>query len=329
VAVLPLGTGNDLARVLGWGGGFKNEESVSDILHQVESAHTTLLDRWDVKIYSLADKVMAKERKLLDSKVMNNYMGIGMDAGIAIKFHQLREQFPEQFSSQLQNKMWYGQLGAEAYFFPSNPELLSQITFEVDGHVLDTKSQQMEGIIITNIRSYGGGCDLWASSEIEDDLLKLANQNDNEQWQVPSTHDRLLEVVGVRDSLHMGQIQVGLADAYRLAQGRSIKIISPTSSLPLQVDGEPWPQQAPFVVEITHRKQSFMLSRSQTPQHSVLGRVGGVLEWAEAKSVITASQRLTLLRAMTKQLQSSAANLPSPYPSSDLDPLISPGEDSM
>ena len=100
VAVLPLGTGNDLARSLGWGGGYAGER-VSDILSEVAQAHVTLLDRWVVEVTSKkSGAVLGRKR------VLNNYLGVGMDAWIAKKFHSLREAMPHQFGSQLQNKMW-------------------------------------------------------------------------------------------------------------------------------------------------------------------------------------------------------------------------------
>ena len=45
-----------------------------------------------------------RERKTL---TMSNYFGIGVDAAVALDFHQMRERRPEWFWSQLVNKLWY------------------------------------------------------------------------------------------------------------------------------------------------------------------------------------------------------------------------------
>ena len=44
LGIIPLGTGNDLARVLGWGSGYDNEDIV-EVLNDLKNAKTVKLDR--------------------------------------------------------------------------------------------------------------------------------------------------------------------------------------------------------------------------------------------------------------------------------------------
>ena len=49
VGVVPLGTGNDLARVLGWGSQCNDEEKIPALLTDMEKSSFKLLDRWSVQ----------------------------------------------------------------------------------------------------------------------------------------------------------------------------------------------------------------------------------------------------------------------------------------
>ncbi|XP_036257945.1 diacylglycerol kinase delta isoform X6 [Molothrus ater] len=51
LGVLPLGTGNDLARVLGWGSLCDDDTQLLQILEKLERATTKMLDRWSVLTY--------------------------------------------------------------------------------------------------------------------------------------------------------------------------------------------------------------------------------------------------------------------------------------
>lgn len=51
VAVLPLGTGNDLARVLGWGSSCDDDTHLPQLLEKYEKASTKMLDRWSIMTF--------------------------------------------------------------------------------------------------------------------------------------------------------------------------------------------------------------------------------------------------------------------------------------
>lgn len=51
IAVLPLGTGNDLARVLGWGSSCDDNAHLPQLLERYEKSSTKMLDRWSVMVY--------------------------------------------------------------------------------------------------------------------------------------------------------------------------------------------------------------------------------------------------------------------------------------
>ncbi|KRF78930.1 uncharacterized protein Dvir_GJ10956, isoform E [Drosophila virilis] len=57
VAVMPLGTGNDLARVLGWGSSCDDDTHLPQILERYESASTKMLDRWSIMVFEKAISV--------------------------------------------------------------------------------------------------------------------------------------------------------------------------------------------------------------------------------------------------------------------------------
>lgn len=75
VAILPAGTGNDLARVLCWGGGLgviEKRGGLFSVLQDVEHAAVTVLDRWKITIKDNQGKLMAPP------KFMNNYFGMSV-----------------------------------------------------------------------------------------------------------------------------------------------------------------------------------------------------------------------------------------------------------
>jgi diacylglycerol kinase (ATP) len=215
MAIVPLGTGNDLARVLRWGAGYTGAEEPINLLRDVIDAEEILLDRWTVVFHSDENKELEEAKKQMNQAntnednteiyVMNNYIGIGIDAEVALDFHTAREENPNKFNSRLQNKKYYFQMGLRKMMNKSSCKDLNRlVSLEVDGRRIDMP--QIEGIIILNIQSWGGGSNPWGSEK-------------DDQFQKSTHYDGMLEVVGIKGVLHMGQISGGLSGAIRVAQG--------------------------------------------------------------------------------------------------------------
>ena len=112
VGILPLGTGNDLARVFGWGGRY-DEALVKRLSAALKTAEPALLDRWECKI-ERKDRgehdAFGKEGKE-GCVIFQNYLGVGVDAAAALKFHRARDANPRMFFSAASNKLMYGLFG--------------------------------------------------------------------------------------------------------------------------------------------------------------------------------------------------------------------------
>ncbi|KAF6028330.1 DGKQ [Bugula neritina] len=239
IAIFPLGTGNDLARVLRWGPGFTGgTEDLTALLNDIIVAEDIQLDRWTVIFY--CDKEPDDPAAILDSDcqiadtneentqmyVMNNYMGVGIDAELSLSFHNARQKNPDKFNSRIHNKGVYFKVSLKKMTNRENRLLNNIVILEVDGRVVDLPP--LEGLIVLNILSWGSGSHPWG---IEKDPV----------FSTPNHWDGLLEVVGVTGVVHMGKITGGLSNAKRLAQGAHIKLTL-LDTVPIHIDGEPWNQ---------------------------------------------------------------------------------------
>ncbi|KAL1526886.1 hypothetical protein AB1Y20_015577 [Prymnesium parvum] len=292
LAVLPLGTGNDLARVLGWGKGIRLD-GIESMLRSLDSAHVAFVDRW------MVTGVLPEGKTSLR---MANYLSIGCDAKAALLWARMARAVPFLFRLRLLNKLWYIVCGTPEFFLHSYADLSERCRIVCDGKPI-TIPKSLEGLMIASTPSYGGGSDLW--DERRSAPLRTRLRHVQTECSPASMGDGKLEVVGVTGVLHLANALGGISNGVRLCQGSNISVSVVGGGVPLQIDGEPFnidPVEGigsePFEVTIEQTGQALMLASADASGARERPSAAVAIDQALASGSIDVRQRDALLKAL-------------------------------
>jgi len=232
VIPFPMGTGNDLSRVLGWGhigvaGDAKILDALGDILFAAQSGDRwSKLDRWTVSFDSNQPSLSLPSQFVC-------YLSIRYDALIAHRFEEARRRNPSRFTSQSMNQAVYAKEGVKHLFRPCTP-----ITEYVEVRIGDRTvalPPNCRSLKAMNINSAANGVFFWGAEP--------STRSEAEQQCVPHLDDGILEVMATTGVGQLVKCRTTRAHAHRMAQTNRLTIrikgIPPRSEgIALQIDGE-------------------------------------------------------------------------------------------
>lgn len=269
VAVLPLGTGNDMSRVLNWGGGY-TEEPLSRILMHIDEGSVIQLDRWNLEVSAndageidpsdetvdedsgIASPVVKQQsnsepKMQLPLNVMNNYFSLGFDAEVCLEFHESREANPDKFNNRIKNLIFYGKASSATFLQRKALYFYLSTTLQCDGVDLTEKLRETKPVclLFVNIPSYSAGTSPWGHPGKDSD------------FQPQRLDDGYMEVIALTTGT-LATTRVG-GHGERLAQCKEAVLVT-SKSLAMQVDGEPC-RMYPSRIRISRRNQANMLQK--------------------------------------------------------------------
>lgn len=282
VGVVPLGTGNDLARSLGWGPGLHSVSELADYLKWTIAAETVMLDQWQLTLqphsqlpedHKLRSRGSHPQMEIVDDQevfvgLFQNYFSIGIDAQITGLVESARKNtcLGKRCFRWGLGKLCYAAQGARNSGITKcccapHPLLSDRISalrykapFAEEVQHLDLTQEQIHGgqgrcrqITVANINCYGGG-----QKVSEDDSVK--------------PNDGVFEIMGLRNMKALAGIFCRLSQMHTLGKAERMEL-SLVDSGHMQMDGESWYLPTGCGVTIQYHRRVCMLRAPRVSPH--------------------------------------------------------------
>jgi len=269
VAVIPLGTGNDLGRSLGWGAQLENISDLAQYLQWIAAATEVYLDIWritvttevplppDHKFYSPGSHPRPQRKQNTFMGHFQNYFSVGLDARICYDVEESRSH-----RTGFGTWIFRQGLGKLCYFWHILKQCLFGIIFSriitpdveleppvnLSEHYIHSclRKGRCRTLLVTNINSYGAGQKVYYGS------------------QDPS--DGCVEILAARNFMH-GLAVMGQCSALHYVDSLpevTFRFKEPTY---MQIDGEPWYMPVPCKVKIEHHTRAILLRAPKECPH--------------------------------------------------------------
>lgn len=215
VAICPIGTGNDLSRVMGWGAEISDSDLVSPdkLIGKIKRAESVQLDRWLMEV-KFDNRSIITRRLHHDKKMfMYNYFSVGVDALVTLNFHKARASALYVVKSKIVNKFMYFIYGTQQVFIQHCDRLHENLEVFIDD--LKVELPELQSVVVLNIDSWGAGVK----------LVDMIKETDRSFAELHSTSDQKAEVFGVASSFHIAQLQVGLTKPLKLGRAKEVRVI--------------------------------------------------------------------------------------------------------
>lgn len=238
--VIPLGSGNDMSRALGWGKKFPGMTRLATYMEALQTARPHKLDVWRLAAVNAEPSEPGQDDHGARPLVCN-YLSLGVDAFVELRFNQMRWDNPDKYKSRLGNFRAHAVVGVK-YMLGSRKKKI-HVADHIESLVVDDKELEipsyLQAIIFLNIPSYGAGTQPWGSIGSDTQADSPRHERVSEMF----VDDQMFEVIGLKNLTQFTLIKAFGRHGVRLAQGKRMCIKLKSEWTPFQVDGEPWEQR--------------------------------------------------------------------------------------